>query len=36
MSFKGQLNGLKYRIFDIFPIMLLVLFATILLAYFPA
>ncbi len=34
MSFKGQLNGLKYRLLDIFPVMLFVLLAMILLAYF--
>ena len=34
MSFKGQLNGLKYRVMDIFPVMLVVLLVMILLAYF--
>jgi ribose/xylose/arabinose/galactoside ABC-type transport system permease subunit len=34
MSFKGELNGLKYRLFDVFPTMLLVLTTMILLAYF--
>lgn len=33
MSFRGRLNGLKYRIFEVFPVMLLVLLGMILLAY---
>lgn len=34
MSFRGRLNGLKYRIFEVFPVMLLVLLGMILIAYF--
>lgn len=34
MSFRGRLNGLKYRIFEVFPMMLLVLLGMILIAYF--
>lgn len=34
MSFSGRLNGLKYRIFEVFPVMLLVLLGMILIAYF--
>ena len=34
MSFKGQLNALKYRVFDIFPSMLFVLLFMVLLAFF--
>ena len=33
MSFRGRLNGLKYRIFEVFPVMLLVLLGMILIAY---
>lgn len=34
MSFRSRLNGLKYRIFEVFPMMLLVLLGMILIAYF--